>query len=260
MTPLVAGEIKVAFALTEPAAGTGADLRCSVEREGDTYYVSGEKHLITFGCSADYLLLIARLRARGRRGHGRADDARPRRGRRRALMPEIDGRARHRSRPLVFDRAPVPVANRLGEEGDGLEVALGGFLAPEPDLAGDDVASAWPSARSSWPSPTPRRRETFGRKLAERQAIAFKLAEMATDIEAARALVLHAARPGRATPEAIAAVIDGEAVRRRDAAAGDRRGARHPRRDRVLLASRSSASTATRAPSASRRARPRSRR
>ena len=60
-SPAVAGDIKVAFTLTEPDAGTGADIRCSVVREGDTYYLSGEKHLITFGTIADYLLLFARL-------------------------------------------------------------------------------------------------------------------------------------------------------------------------------------------------------
>ena len=59
--PLVAGDIKAAFTLTEPTAGTGADLRCSVVREDDTYYLSGEKHLITFGTICDYLLLFARV-------------------------------------------------------------------------------------------------------------------------------------------------------------------------------------------------------
>ena len=59
--PVVSGEIKVAFTLTEPTAGTGADLRCSVVREGDTYLLSGEKHLITFGTIADYVLVIARM-------------------------------------------------------------------------------------------------------------------------------------------------------------------------------------------------------
>ena len=59
--PVVSGEIKVAFTLTEPTAGTGADLRCSVVREGDDYLLSGEKHLITFGTIADYLLCFARV-------------------------------------------------------------------------------------------------------------------------------------------------------------------------------------------------------
>ena len=59
--PSVRGEVKIAYALTEPTAGTGADLRCSVEREGATYYLSGQKHLITFGTICDYWLLFARL-------------------------------------------------------------------------------------------------------------------------------------------------------------------------------------------------------
>ncbi|HYC81703.1 MAG TPA: acyl-CoA dehydrogenase family protein, partial [Solirubrobacterales bacterium] len=59
--PAVTGELTVAFTLTEPTAGSGADIRCEVEREGDTYYLSGEKHLITFGVSCDRWLLFARL-------------------------------------------------------------------------------------------------------------------------------------------------------------------------------------------------------
>ena len=57
----VATDVRVAFTLTEPNAGTGADIKCSVVREGDTYYLSGQKHLITFGHISDYLLLFARL-------------------------------------------------------------------------------------------------------------------------------------------------------------------------------------------------------
>ncbi|HLH59721.1 MAG TPA: acyl-CoA dehydrogenase family protein, partial [Streptosporangiaceae bacterium] len=57
--PQVSGEIRVAFTLTEPVAGTGADLRSSVVREGRVYYLSGRKHLITFGVNCDYWLLFA---------------------------------------------------------------------------------------------------------------------------------------------------------------------------------------------------------
>jgi alkylation response protein AidB-like acyl-CoA dehydrogenase len=58
--PQVAGDIWVAFTLTEPDAGTGADLRCRVVQEEDTYFLSGRKHLITFGVHCDYWLLFAR--------------------------------------------------------------------------------------------------------------------------------------------------------------------------------------------------------
>jgi alkylation response protein AidB-like acyl-CoA dehydrogenase len=159
--PLIAGEIKVAFTLTEPTAGTGADLRASVVREGDTYYLSGEKHLITFGTIADYLLLFARVE--GTRG---ADGTV-------ALM--------------------VPVANRLGDEGDGLGVALSGFLAPSRiSVAMTCVGLAQRALDLALAYS--KQRETFGKPIAKRQAIAFKLAEMVTDIQAARALTMQSAR------------------------------------------------------------------
>ncbi len=202
LLPVVAGEIKVAFTLTEPTAGTGADLRCSVVREGDHYYLSGEKHLITFGTIADYLLLFARVEgSRGAQGmvalmvapHGPGIQANQ--------MSATMGVRGTDHAHLIFDRAPVPVANRLGEEGVGLEVALGGFLVPSRiSLAMSCVGLAQRSLELA--IDYAKRRETFGRPIAERQAISFKLAEMATEIEAARQLVLHAARKWEATRDA----------------------------------------------------------
>lgn len=204
LLPLVAGKIKVAFTLTEPTAGTGADLRCGVARDGDTYYLSGEKHLITFGTIADYLLVIARVQGtQGAEGtvalmvppHGVGVEA--------IEMPESMGVRGTDHAHLVFDRAPVPVANRLGAEGDGLNVALGGFLAPSRiSLAMTCVGLAQRALELAIGYAN--HRETFGRKLAQRQAISFKLAEMATDIEAARSLVMQAARAWERDTEAIA--------------------------------------------------------
>jgi alkylation response protein AidB-like acyl-CoA dehydrogenase len=193
LSPLVAGQTKVAFALTEPTAGTGADLRCAVAREGDTYYVTGEKHLITFGSIADYLLLIARVQgSKGADGTIALMVAPRGEGVRATVMPESLGVRGTDHAHLVFDRAPVPVANRLGAEGDGLSVALGGFLAPSRiSLAMSCVGLAQRALELA--VDYAQRRETFGKPLAQRQAISFRLAEMATDIEAARRLVLHAA-------------------------------------------------------------------
>lgn len=191
--PTVAGEIKVAFTLTEPGAGSGADIRCSVVREGDTYYLSGEKHLITFGTIADYLMTFARVQGtRGTEGtvalmvptRGEGVDARE--------MPETMGVRGTDHGHIVFDRAPVPVADRFGEEGQGVEIALSGFLGPSRiSLATTCVGLAQRALDLALDYA--RQRETFGKKIAERQAIAFRLAEMATDLEAARRLVRHAA-------------------------------------------------------------------
>jgi len=191
--PLIAGEIKVAFTLTEPTAGTGADLRASVVREGDTYYLSGEKHLITFGTIADYLLLFARVE--GTRGaEGTVALMVPPRGEGVTAneMPETMGVRGTDHGHLIFDRAPVPVASRLGAEGDGLGVALSGFLAPSRiSVAMTCVGLAQRALDLALEYA--KQRETFGKPIAQRQAIAFKLAEMATDIQAGRALTMQSA-------------------------------------------------------------------
>ncbi|HEU5442990.1 MAG TPA: acyl-CoA dehydrogenase family protein [Steroidobacteraceae bacterium] len=201
--PCVAGELKVAFALTEPGAGTGADLRCSLTREGDRYRLTGEKHMITFGSICDYWLLFAR-RAGTAGAEGTVALLVPRDApnTRVDVMPESMGVRGSDHARMRFDGAPVPVANRLGEEGQGLEIALGGFLAPSRisvamscvGLARRALELAIERSRS---------RETFGKPLWRRQAIAFLIADMATELEAARRLVLHAAAQWeRSSPQA----------------------------------------------------------
>ena len=192
--PSVKGELKIAFTLTEPTAGTGADLRSSVVREGETYFLSGEKHLITFGTICDYWLLFARLAGtRGPEGTVALLVARDSPGASVEEMDESMGVRGTDHARLRFDRTPVPVANRLGDEGQGLEIALGGFLTPSRiSVAMSCVGLA--KRAQELAIAYARERETFGKRLEERQAIRFMIAENATDIEAARALVLHAAR------------------------------------------------------------------
>ena len=192
--PSVQGRLKIAFTLTEPTAGSGADLRCSVEREGDTYFLSGEKHLITFGTICDYWLLFARLAGtHGANGTVALLVDRNAPGATVVAMDESMGVRGTDHARLRFDRARVPVANRIGEEGQGLEVALGGFLTPSRiSVAMSCVGLARRAHELA--IEYARKRETFGKRLEERQAIRFMIAENATEIEAARQLVLHAAR------------------------------------------------------------------
>jgi alkylation response protein AidB-like acyl-CoA dehydrogenase len=192
--PQVAGDLRVAFTLTEPTAGSGADLRCSVDREGDTYYLSGEKHLITFGVSCDRWLLFARLAGTsGKDGTVALMVDRHVEGVRVEPMAQSMGVRGTDHAHLAFDRAPVPVADRLGAEGAGLQVAFGGFLTPSRiGVAMTCVGLA--SRAQELAVEYAGRRTTFGKPVAARQAIAFALAENAADIEAARQLTLHAAR------------------------------------------------------------------
>ncbi|MEO6502931.1 MAG: acyl-CoA dehydrogenase family protein [Jatrophihabitantaceae bacterium] len=192
--PQVAGDIKVAFTLTEPTAGTGADLRCSVEREGQTYYLSGQKHLITFGVSCDYWLLFARLAGTsGKDGTLALLVDRNSPGVSVESMADTMGVRGTDHARLSFDRTPVPVANRLGDEGRGLDVALGGFLTPSRIAVAMSCVGLARRAQELAVEHA-RTRTTFGKPLAARQAISFALAENAADIEAARQLTLYAAR------------------------------------------------------------------
>ncbi len=192
--PSVRGAVKIAFTLTEPTAGTGADLRCSIVREGETYYLSGEKHLITFGTICDYWLLFARIAGtRGADGTVALLVDRRSPGATVVAMEESMGVRGTDHARLTFARTPVPIHNRLGEEGQGLEVALGGFLTPSRiSVAMSCVGLARRAQELAMEYAA--KRETFGKKLDQRQAIRFMIAENATDIEAARQLVLHAAR------------------------------------------------------------------
>ncbi len=192
--PAVTGELTIAFTLTEPTAGTGADLRCEVVREGDTYYLSGEKHLITFGVSCDRWLAFARLAGtKGADGTVALLIDRETPGVEVEDMGESLGVRGTDHARLVFDRAPVPVSDLLGEEGNGLAVAFGGFLTPSRIAVAMTCVGLARRAQELAVGHA-QDRVTFGKPLSARQAIAFALAENAADIEAARQLTLHAAR------------------------------------------------------------------
>jgi alkylation response protein AidB-like acyl-CoA dehydrogenase len=193
--PAVKGEVLVAFTLTEATAGTGADIRSTVRREGDTYYLNGEKHLITFGVKCDYWLLACRLE--GSSGQdGTIALLVPNTGLPGAEVIDDSDTMGVRGTDhaiLRFTDTPVPVSARLGEEGDGLKVALGGFLLPSRvSVAMSCVGLAQRAQELAVQYAL--RRETFGKKLAERPVIQSYLAENYADIAAARALIIEAAR------------------------------------------------------------------
>ena len=193
--PAVNGDGVVAFTLTEPTAGTGADLRCSVAPRGRHLPPQRREaphhlrpHAATAGCCS-------------RAWRARRAATAPSRSWSTATRPNVQAVDMGESlgvrgtdhAHLVFDGTPVPVENRLGEEGRGLEVAFGGFLTPSRIAVGMTCVGLARKAQELAVEHA-RERVTFGKPLAARQAIAFSLAENAADIEAARQLVLHAAR------------------------------------------------------------------
>src|SRR6201996_9777275 len=109
-----------------------------------------------------------------------------------SMLDSMGGRGPDPAR-LLFERTPVPVANRLGDEGQGLQVALGGFLTPSRISVAMTCVGLGRRAQELAVAHA-QERETFGKKLAQRQGIAFALAENAAHLRAGRQLTLYAAR------------------------------------------------------------------
>lgn len=189
---LAAGESVVAFCLTEATGGTGRDLRSRAVRDGDGWLLTGEKHLITFADRADYFLLIAATDDRAAKDSLTA-----------FLVPRdtpgfgIDATQRTMGLHgtghawLRYDGMRVADAHRLGPVGAGLDVGLY-FL----DYSRVSLSSCMVGLGERALDEAARfalRRATFGKPIAERQAVQAHLADMRADIDAGRGLVRHAA-------------------------------------------------------------------
>ncbi len=192
--PFIRGEAWTTFTLTEPNSGSGADLKTTARREQDDYVLDGEKWMIIFSDVADYFLLFCRLE-----GTSGADGTLALMVPRNApgltiedMAPAMGIRGTRHGH-LRFKDCRVPVSHRLGDEGDGLEVAFSGFLDPSRTAIGMTCVGLATRALHL-ATEHAKTRVTFGRPLAKRQTIQMWLAEMATDIEAARQLCLHAGR------------------------------------------------------------------
>lgn len=188
------GETRLAFALTEPESGTGTDIRTEARRTAGGWTLSGRKWLITFADVAEAFIVVAYTdRARGADGISAFLVPRQAPGLHITLQPEGMGLTGTGHGLLEFRDCRVPGDALLGREGDGLRMVLRDFL----DVSRVSIATscvglaqrALDLAREH-----ARRRVTFGKPLAARQAIQFALAEMAVDVQAARLLVHDAAR------------------------------------------------------------------
>lgn len=194
LPPMAAGRELGAFALTEPGAGSdAASLALAARRDGDAYLLNGTKIWITnAGEAARYVVFATVDRSRGKNGITafvvEADTPGFRLGSKERKMG-IRGTT---GGELVFDDARVPVANRLGEEGEGLRVALGALGSGRIGIASACTGLAR-SALELAASYALQRRQ-FGRAIADQEMIQAMLAEMAVSVDAARLLTWRAAR------------------------------------------------------------------
>ncbi|NLH79421.1 MAG: acyl-CoA dehydrogenase [Phyllobacteriaceae bacterium] len=190
---LASGEWIGGFALTEPHAGSdAADLKTRARRDGDRYILNGSKQFITSGKNADVVIVFAvTYPAAGKKGISAFIVPTSTPGYRVVRVEDKLGQHASDTCQLAFDDMEIPVDLRLGAEGEGYKIALSNLEGGRIGIASQSVGmarAAFEAARDY-----ARERTTFGRAIAEHQAIAFRLATMATEIEAARQLVLHAA-------------------------------------------------------------------
>lgn len=193
LVPLAKGEKLGAFALSEPEAGSDAtSQRTTAEDKGDYYLLNGTKNWITNGGKADTYLVIAQTdAAKGHRGINVLIVEKGMPGFEIGAKEDKLGIRASDTHTLLFNDVKVPKENRIGEDGFGFKFAMKtleggriGIAAQALGIAAGAYELAVEYAKT---------RKAFGTEIANHQAIQFKLADMATEIEAARLLVYKAA-------------------------------------------------------------------
>jgi butyryl-CoA dehydrogenase len=190
---MASGEWLGAFALTEPQAGSDAsNIKTRAVRDGDHYVLNGTKQFITSGAHAKVAIVFAATDpAAGKRGITAFIVPTDTPGYRVARIEDKLGQHASDTCQLVFDGLRLPADLRLGAEGQGYRIALSNLEGGRIGIAAQSVGMA--RAAFECARQYAGERETFGVKLRDHQAVAFRLADMATAIAVARQMVLHAA-------------------------------------------------------------------
>jgi butyryl-CoA dehydrogenase len=198
LVPLARGEMLGAFCLTEPHVGSDASaLRTTARRETAAdgrveYVIDGVKQFITSGKNADVAIVMAVTdRAAGKRGISAFLVPTSTPGYVVASLERKAGQHASDTAQIRFEGCRVPAQNLLGDEGQGYKIALSGLEGGRIGIASQSVGMARAAFEAALRYA--KEREAFGVPIFEHQAVQFRLADMATSIEAARQLILHAA-------------------------------------------------------------------
>ena len=190
---LARGERLGCFCLTEPQAGSDASaITTRAVRSGERYVLSGVKQFITSGANADVAIVIAVTDpSAGRKGLSAfvVDTKTP--GFRVARLEDKLGQRASDTAQIAFESCEVPAENRLGDEGDGYRIALANLEGGRIGIAAQAVGMARAALDAA--VAYARERRAFGKPIAEHQAVSFRLADMATQVDVARQMVWHAA-------------------------------------------------------------------
>ena len=194
LKPLSRGEMLGAFALTEPHVGSDAGaITTRAERQGADYLLNGVKQFITSGRNADVAVVFAvTSKEAGKRGISAFLVPTKTPGYVVARLEDKTGQRASDTAQIVLENCRVPAENLLAEEGVGYRIALANLESGRINVAAQatGVARAALEAALAYA----RERRSMGKPLIEHQAVNFRLADMATGVEAARQMYLHAAR------------------------------------------------------------------
>jgi alkylation response protein AidB-like acyl-CoA dehydrogenase len=189
---LASGEALGAFSLSEAHAGSdAANLQCAARREGDRYILNGAKFWVTNAGVADLYLVFARTGGDGSRGVSAFVVEMGTPG---FSIGKLERKMGLRASPtgeLLFDQCKIPATNRLGDEGDGLKIALSGLDGGRINIAA--TATGVSQAALDVATNYARERQAFGKPIGAFEGIQFLLADMAMKVEASRLLVHQAA-------------------------------------------------------------------
>jgi alkylation response protein AidB-like acyl-CoA dehydrogenase len=193
LKPLASGRMLGAFCLTEPHVGSQADgLKTTAVRDGDHYVLNGVKQFITSGKNADVAIVMAVTdKAAGKKGISAFIVPTHTPGYEVARLEAKMGQHSSDTAQIRFENCRVPAANRLAEEGMGLKIALSGLEGGRIGIAAQSLGMARAAFESALRYS--KERVAFDKPIFEHQSVQFKLADMATQIEAARQLIHHAA-------------------------------------------------------------------
>ena len=193
LTKLATGEMLGCFCLTEPQAGSDASaLECHAVRDGDEWVINGTKQFITTGKYADIALVFAMTdKSAGKKGISCFLVPTNSSGYIVSRIEEKMGQHCSDTATIIFDECRIPADHLLGKEGDGYKIALSNLESGRIGIAAQSVGMARAALDAAVEYAN--ERKAFGVEIVQHQAVAFRLADMATQIEAARQLVLHAA-------------------------------------------------------------------
>src|SRR5689334_8703955 len=202
MPKLASMEWLTSYCLTEPGAGSdAAALKTSARRSGTHYVLNGSKQFISGAGSSDFYFVFARTGDEGASGVSAFAVMKDTPGLSFGALEKKMGWNAQPTRQVIFDNCKVPAENRIGEEGQGFKFAMSGLDGGRINIGACSLGAAWAALDKARQYLF--ERKAFGKNIGDFQAMQFKIADMATELEAARLMIYRAADAlDRADPQA----------------------------------------------------------